>query len=242
MSLKQTSSNKCFGGLQKVFEHETEAETGKCPVLYGCLSGYHQTASEHGLVIIAPDASPHGCNIKEDESWDFDIGAGFYVDATEDPWKTNYRMYSYVTEELSQLINANFPVDPQRMSISGRSRRGHRALIYALKNPGKSKSCSELGAKKDSTGYLGIDQSKWKADDATQLVKVYPGPHGQLLPDNSIAAGTEKKVIIFRLQNSYDHSYYFIVTFIMECIRHHAKYLNALKKFKTENFYRIIKL
>uniref|UniRef100_A0A8J8Y847 S-formylglutathione hydrolase n=1 Tax=Callithrix jacchus TaxID=9483 RepID=A0A8J8Y847_CALJA len=131
MALKQISSNKCFGGLQKVFEHDSvelnckmkfavylppKAETGKCPALYWlsgltCTeqnfiskSGYHQAASEHGLVVIAPDTSPRGCNIKgEDESWDFGTGAGFYVDATEDPWKTNYRMYSYITEE-SKLI------------------------------------------------------------------------------------------------------------------------------------------
>uniref|UniRef100_A0A2K5DEP8 S-formylglutathione hydrolase n=1 Tax=Aotus nancymaae TaxID=37293 RepID=A0A2K5DEP8_AOTNA len=149
MALKQISSNKCFGGLQKVFEHVSvelnckmkfavylppKAETGKCPALYwlsGLIcteqnfvskSGYHQAASEHGFFVIAPDASPRGCNVKgEDESWDFGAGAGFYVDATEDPWKTNYRMYSYVTEELPQLINANFPVDPQRTSIFGHS-------------------------------------------------------------------------------------------------------------------------
>lgn len=105
-----------------------QAESGKCPALYWlsgltCTeqnfiskSGYQQAASEHGLVVIAPDTSPRGCNIKgEDDSWDFGIGAGFYVNATEDPWKANYRMCSYVTEELPQLINANFPVDPQRM-------------------------------------------------------------------------------------------------------------------------------
>uniref|UniRef100_A0A452RT20 S-formylglutathione hydrolase n=1 Tax=Ursus americanus TaxID=9643 RepID=A0A452RT20_URSAM len=249
MALKQISSNKCFGGLQKVFEHDSvelkckmkfavylppKAETGKCPALYWlsgltCTeqnfiskAGYHQAASEHGLVIIAPDTSPRGCNIKgEDESWDFGTGAGFYVDATEDPWKTNYRMYSYVTEELPQLINANFPVDPQRMSIFGHSMGGHGALICALKNPGK-----------------------YKAYDATHLVKSYPGSQldilidqgkddqflsdGQLLPDNFIAACTEKKVpVVFRLQEGYDHSYYFIATFITDHIRHHAKYLNA---------------
>ncbi|KAF3825825.1 hypothetical protein GH733_006652 [Mirounga leonina] len=247
MALKQISSNKCFGGLQKVFEHDSvelnckmkfaiylppKAETGKCPALYWlsgltCTeqnfiskAGYHQAASEHGLVVIAPDTSPRGCNIKgEDESWDFGTGAGFYVDATEDPWKTNYRMYSYVTEELPQLINANFPVDPQKMSIFGHSMGGHGALICALKNPGKYKSVSAFApicnpvlcpwGKKAFSGYLGTDQSKWKAYDATHLVKSYPGSQldilidqgkddqflsdGQLLPDNFIAACTEKK-------------------------------------------------
>ncbi|KAK1342189.1 hypothetical protein QTO34_016946 [Cnephaeus nilssonii] len=224
MALKQISSNKCFGGLQKVFEHDSvelnckmkfaiylppKAETGKCPALYW-LSG--------------------GCNIKgEDESWDFGTGAGFYVDATEYPWKTNYRMYSYVTEELPQLINANFPVDPQRMSVFGHSMGGHGALICALKNPGKYKSVSAFApicnpvlcpwGKKAFSGYLGTDQSKWKAYDATHLVKSFPGSQldilidqgkddqflsdGQLLPDNFIAACTEKKIpVVFRLQEA----------------------------------------
>uniref|UniRef100_A0A8C2SCE0 S-formylglutathione hydrolase n=1 Tax=Capra hircus TaxID=9925 RepID=A0A8C2SCE0_CAPHI len=229
MALKQVSSSKCFGGLQKVFEHDSvelkckmkfavylppKAETGKCPVLYWlsgltCTeqnfiskSGYHQAASEHGLVVIAPDTSPRGCNIKgEEDSWDFGTGAGFYVDATEDLWKTNYRMYSYVTKELPQLVNDNFPVDPQRMSVFGHSMGGHGALICALKNPGK-----------------------YKAYDATCLFL----SDGQLLPDNFIAACTEKKIpVVFRLQEGYDHSYYFIATFIADHIRHHAKYLNA---------------
>uniref|UniRef100_A0A2I3MWP3 S-formylglutathione hydrolase n=1 Tax=Papio anubis TaxID=9555 RepID=A0A2I3MWP3_PAPAN len=174
MALTQISSNKCFGGLQKVFEHDSvelnckmkfavylppKAETEKCPALYWlsgltCTeqnfiskSGYHQAASEHGLAVIAPDTSPRGCNIKgEDESWDFGTGAGFYVDTTEDPWKTNYRMYSYVMEELPQLTNASFPVDPQRMSICGHSMGDHGVLICALKNPGNYKSVSAFGS------------------------------------------------------------------------------------------------
>ncbi|XP_074995689.1 S-formylglutathione hydrolase isoform X2 [Calonectris borealis] len=249
MALKQVSSNKCFEGFQKVFEHDSaelkckmkfgiylppKAETGKCPVLYWlsgltCTeqnfitkAGFHQAAAEHGLIVVAPDTSPRGCGIEgEDESWDFGTGAGFYVDATEDPWKTNYRMYSYIKDELPKLINANFPTDPERMSIFGHSMGGHGALILALKNPGK-----------------------YKAYDATQLVKSYPGSHldilidqgkddqflsaGQLLPDNFIAACTERKIpVVFRLQQGYDHSYFFIATFINDHIKHHAKYLNA---------------
>ncbi|XP_028428498.1 S-formylglutathione hydrolase, partial [Perca flavescens] len=167
MALTQVSSNKCAGGFQKVFEHEStelrckmkfavylppRAETDPCPVMYW-LSGLTCTeqnfitkagsqvpAAEHGIIIIAPDTSPRGCNIDgEDESWDFGTGAGFYVDATQDPWRTNYRMYSYITDELPKLINANFPTDPDRMSISGHSMGGHGALICALKNPGKYK-------------------------------------------------------------------------------------------------------
>uniref|UniRef100_A0A8D3AD46 S-formylglutathione hydrolase n=1 Tax=Scophthalmus maximus TaxID=52904 RepID=A0A8D3AD46_SCOMX len=170
MALTQVSSNKCAGGFQKVFEHDStelkckmkfavylppQAETDKCPVLYW-LSGLTCTeqnvitkagsqlaAAEHGIIVVAPDTSPRTKTLKlwlgEDESWDFGTGAGFYVDATQDPWKTNYRMYSYVTEELPKLINANFPSDPDRMSISGHSMGGHGALVCALKNPGKYK-------------------------------------------------------------------------------------------------------
>ncbi|KAM6178258.1 S-formylglutathione hydrolase [Rhynchocyon petersi] len=235
MALKQISSNKCFGGLQKVFEHDSaelnckmkfavylppKADTAKCPALYWlsgltCTeqnfiskSGYQQAASEHGLVVIAPDTSPRGCNIQgEDESWDFGTGAGFYVDATEQPWKTHYRMYSYITEES---VSAFAPICNPVLCPWG---------------------------KKAFSGYLGSDQSKWKAYDATHLVKSYPGSQldilidqgkddqflldGQLLPDNFIAACTEKKI------PGYDHSYYFIATFISDHIRHHAKYLNA---------------
>nr|XP_020764657.1 S-formylglutathione hydrolase [Odocoileus virginianus texanus] len=266
MALKQVSSSRCFGGLQKVFEHDSvelkckmkfavylppKAETGKCPVLYWL------SARQAPLSMRSPpyEVKIGGCNIKgEEDSWDFGTGAGFYVDATEDPWKTNYRMYSYVTKELPQLINDNFPVDPQRMSVFGHSMGGHGALICALKNPGKYKSVSAFAplcnpvlcrwGKKAFTGYLGTDQSKWEAYDATCLVKSYPGSQldilidqgkedeflsdGQLLPDNFIAACTEKKIpVVFRLQEGYDHSYYFIATFIADHIRHHAKYLNA---------------
>ncbi|XP_006123027.2 S-formylglutathione hydrolase isoform X1 [Pelodiscus sinensis] len=282
MALKQISSNKCFEGFQKVFEHDSvelkckmrfgiylppKAEIGKCPVLYWlsgltCTeqnfitkSGFHQAASEHGLIVVAPDTSPRGCNIEgEDESWDFGTGAGFYVDATEEPWKTNYRMYSYIKDELPKLIKANFPADSERMSIFGHSMGGHGALILALKNPGKYKSVSAFApicnpvqcpwGKKAFGGYLGSDLTQWEAYDATHLVKSYPDSHldilidqgkddqflsaGQLLPDNFIAACTERKIpVVFRLQQGYDHSYFFIATFVNDHIRHHAKYLNA---------------
>ncbi|XP_056418069.1 S-formylglutathione hydrolase isoform X3 [Hyla sarda] len=282
MALKQLSSNKCFEGFQKVFEHDStelkckmkfgiylppKAESGKCPVLYW-LSGltcteqnfitkaaYHQAASELGIIVVAPDTSPRGCNIDgEEENWDFGTGAGFYVNATEDPWKTNYRMYSYIVEELPQLINGNFPTDPDKISIFGHSMGGHGALICALKNPGKYKSVSAFApicnpvqcpwGQKAFNGYLGSDKSKWEAYDATRLVKTYSGSQldilidqgkddqflsaGQLLPDNFIAACTERKIpVVLRLQEGYDHSYFFITTFINDHIKHHAKYLNA---------------
>uniref|UniRef100_A0A8C2NA87 S-formylglutathione hydrolase n=1 Tax=Cricetulus griseus TaxID=10029 RepID=A0A8C2NA87_CRIGR len=265
MALKQISSNRCFGRLQKVFEHDSvelkckmrfavylpqQAESGKCPALYW-LSGL--TCTEQNF-ISKSDTSLHGCNIKgEDASWDFGTDAGFYMNATEDPWKTNYRMYSfiffscfltethsYVTEELPQLINASFPVDPQRMSIFGHSMGGHRTLICDLKNPGKCKSVSACASMcKPVLCCWGK-----KAYDATSLMTSYSGSqinilidqgkddeflsNGQLLPDNVIATCTEKKIpVVFRLLEGYDHSYYFIATFITDPIRHHAKYLNA---------------
>ncbi|XP_072902271.1 S-formylglutathione hydrolase isoform X1 [Hemitrygon akajei] len=282
MTLVQLSSAKCFGGYQKVYEHDSselkckmrfgiylppKSESAKCPVLYW-LSGLtcteqnfitkassQQTAAELGLIIVVPDTSPRGCNIPgEDDSWDFGTGAGFYVDSSEEPWKANYRMYSYVTEELPSLIESNFPVIPEKKSIFGHSMGGHGALVCALKNPGKYKSVSALSpicnpvqcpwGQKAFTGYLGSDKSKWEMYDATCLVKSYSGPlldilidqgkndqflaAGQLLPDNFIKVCTEKKIpVVFRLQEGYDHSYYFIASFIRDHIKHHAKYLNA---------------
>ena len=280
MASKQVSGSKCFGRLQKVFERDSvelkykmkfavylppKAETGKCLVLcwlsgltcteqnFISKSDYHQATSEHGLVI-APDTSPRGCNIREEDSWGFGSSPGFSIDDTEDLWKTNYRMYSYLGKELPQLVNDTFPVDPQKMSIFGHSTGGHGALICALKNPRKYKSVSAFAplcnpvlchwGKKAFIGYLGTDQIKWEAYGATYLVKSCPGSQldiligqgkdddflsdGQLLPDNFIAACTEKKIpIVYRLQEGYDHSYYFIATFNADHIRHHAKYLNV---------------
>lgn len=244
-----------------------KSESAKCPVLYW-LSGLtcteqnfitkassQQAAAEHGLVVVVPDTSPRGCNIPgEDENWDFGTGAGFYVNASEEPWKTNYRMYAYVTDELPRLVDANFSVISGKMSIFGHSMGGHGALVCALKNPGKYKSVSALApicnpvmcpwGQKAFTGYLGPDKTKWETYDATSLVGSYSGPHldilvdqgkddqflvaGQLLPDNFIKACTEKKIpVVLRLQEGYDHSYYFIASFIGDHIKHHAKYLNA---------------
>ncbi|XP_061647578.1 S-formylglutathione hydrolase isoform X3 [Phyllopteryx taeniolatus] len=282
MALTQVSSNKCAGGFQKVFEHDSvelkckmkfavflppKAETHKCPVLYW-LSGLTCTeqnfitkagsqlaAAENGIIIVAPDTSPRGCGVEgEDDSWDLGTGAGFYVDATHEPWKNNYRMYSYVTQELPKLINSNFPADPDRMSISGHSMGGHGALICALKNPGKYKAVSAFApicnpmqcpwGQKAFNAYLGPDRTTWEAYDATTLASGYSGPQldilidqgrddqflsaSQLLPDNLIAVCSEKKIpVVFRLQPGYDHSYYFIYSFFNDHIKHHAKFLNA---------------
>ncbi|KAJ8681893.1 hypothetical protein QAD02_017685 [Eretmocerus hayati] len=277
------SNNKCFGGWQKVYSHESselkcqmkfgiylppQAELGNVPVIYW-LSGLTCTeanfiqkaaaqkyAAEHGVIIVAPDTSPRGLNIPgEDESWDFGTGAGFYVDATQEPWKTNYRMFSYVTKELPALINKNFPTVADKQSIMGHSMGGHGALICALKCPNQYKSVSAFApisnpvncewGKKAFKGYLGEREGNvhWNDWDATELAKVYNGPlldilvdQGkaddflqQLQPDSLIAAAKDiaSLHVVVRMQEGYDHSYFFISSFIEDHIKHHVKYLKS---------------
>lgn len=279
---KLLSSVKCFGGFQKVFEHCSEtlkctmkfavylpskAESGKVPVLYWlsgltCTeqnfitkAGAQRYAEEYGLALVAPDTSPRGCNIEgEEDSWDFGSGAGFYVNATQENWKTNYNMYSYVTDELPTLINNNFPVLSDRQSIFGHSMGGHGALVCALKNPGRYVSVSAFApicnpincpwGQKAFSGYLGDDRESWKKWDACELVAHYKGPlssyilidqgkddsfyhQKQLLPENFVEACREVGVqVVLRLQEGYDHSYNFISSFVGDHIQHHAKALN----------------
>lgn len=281
-ALEEKSCNKMFGGLQKVFTHESseckckmnfgvfippQAESEKCPVLYylsglTCTeqnfvtkAGAQRVAAELGIIIVAPDTSPRGCNIEgEEDNWDFGTGAGFYVDATTEKWKNNYRMYSYVTKELPNLVNANFPTLPDNVGIFGHSMGGHGALISALKNPGMYRSVSAFApicnpvncpwGDKAFSGYLGSDRETWKSYDACELVKSYNGPPleflidqgkadnfytvKQLLPENFVkACGQGRVPVVLRMQEDYDHSYYFIATFMEEHIRHHAKILKA---------------
>merc|ERR1712121_200545 len=171
--IKQEASNKMFGGYQKVFSHDSkelgcsmkfgvyeppQMASGPVPVLvwlsgltcteqnFVTKAGAQQYAAKHGFLVVAPDTSPRGLNIPgEEDSWDFGTGAGFYVDATNDPWKTNYRMFSYVTKELPDLIAGLFPVDPVRRGVTGHSMGGHGALVVHLKNPGMYSSVSALG-------------------------------------------------------------------------------------------------
>ena len=214
-------------------------------------AGAQRYAAERNIILVAPDTSPRGCGIEgEDDSWDFGTGAGFYVDATEEKWKTNYNMYSYVTKELPALVNANFPALPDRQSIFGHSMGGHGALICALKNPGKYRSVSALApicnpmncpwGEKAFTGYLGPDRERWKEYDATELVQKYVGPpfsyvlidqgledeflkKGQLLPENFVEGCRKGNVpVLLRKHEGYDHSYYFIASFMDEHIRHHV--------------------
>lgn len=280
--ITQVSSNKCFGGFQKVFSHESEelkckinfavylppkAEDAnvKLPVIYWLSgltcneqnfiqkAGGQKLAANHQFIIVCPDTSPRGCGIEgEEDSWDFGTGAGFYVDAKEEKWKTNYRMFSYITKELPQLISANFPADSSLMSIMGHSMGGHGALICALKNPGLYKSVSAFApicnpvkcpwGEKAFSGYLGADKTLWEEWDATCLVANYQGAplqifvdqgeedqflkDGQLLPDNLVESCAKAGMpIILRKQAGYDHSYYFIATYLEDHFSHHAKFL-----------------
>ena len=277
-ALKEVSATRCFSGFQKVFEHDSselqcrmkfavylppQVDSEKVPVLYWlsgltCTeqnfitkAGAQRVASTLGLAIVAPDTSPRGCNIEgEDDSWDFGTGAGFYLDATEEKWKTNYRMFSYVTSELPEIVRNNFNVIPDRQSIFGHSMGGHGALICTLKNPGMYRSVSAFApicnpvscpwGEKAFSGYLGPDREQWKKWDASELVKSYKGPPfsyvlidqgkadsfltgGQLLPENFVQSAQEAGVpVVLRMQEGYDHSYYFMATFMEDHLRHHA--------------------
>ncbi|EDO40966.1 predicted protein [Nematostella vectensis] len=278
MALTQSSCNKAFGGEQKVFKHYSsvlkcdmnfgvyippQAASEKVPVFYWlsgltCTeqnfvtkAGAQRYAAEHGVMIVAPDTSPRGCNIEgEDDSWDFGSGAGFYVDATEEKWKTNYNMYSYITKELPELINANFPADPEIKSISGHSMGGHGALMCALRNPGLYRCASAFApicnpihcpwGEKAFSGYLGSNKDAWKEYDSCELVKKYQGPPlkilidqgladtfypHQLLPENFVQACSNNNLVsvTLRKHEGYDHSYYFVSSFIGDHIAFHTK-------------------
>lgn len=209
-------------------------------------------AAEHGLIIVCADTSPRNLEIPgQDDSYDFGSGAGFYVDATTDLWRNNYRMYSYVTSELIDLINTNFPTNGKQ-SIFGHSMGGHGAIICAFKNPGLYKSVSAFApivnpincawGKKAFTGYLGSDENTWKEYDSSELVKKYNGPpleifidqgksddfleKQQLLPENLVNSCKDSQVpVILNMREGYDHSYFYIATFVGEHIAYHAKFL-----------------
>ncbi len=211
-------------------------------------SGVQKYAAEYGLILIAPDTSPRNSGIEgEDKDWDFGTGAGFYVDATETPWRSHYQMYSYVVQELPALITEHFPILPERQGIFGHSMGGHGALVCALRNPNQYKSVSAFSpivapmrcpwGQKAFTNYLGENKETWRDYDATELIKKVKF-HSPILIDQ----GTADKFLIEQLMpevfeqacsevnqplklnycEGYDHSYYFIASFIEDHIRHHA--------------------
>jgi S-formylglutathione hydrolase len=280
MTLTTLKQHRCHGGTQRVYRHESaqtgcpmevavyvppQAEHDRVPVLYWlsgltCTwanftekAGAQRYAAEHGLVIVAPDTSPRGTDLPgEHESYDFGSGAGFYLDATAAPWSRNYRMYSYVTEELPRLIEAELPVDPQRQGIFGHSMGGHGALICALKNSRRYRSLSAFApicapmrcpwGEKAFSGYLGDERAAWRAYDATEIV-AGSGWQSEVLVDQGIADDfldqqlkphllqdafrAAEIPLTLRYQAGYDHSYYFMASFMADHLAHHARLLKA---------------
>lgn len=213
-------------------------------------------AARHGIAIVYPDTSPRGLKVPgEDDSYDFGAGAGFYVDATREPWSKGYRMYSYIVDELPKALFAEFKeLDGERVSIFGHSMGGHGALTLFLKNPGRYRSVSAFApicnptqcpwGEKAFKGYFGEDaQDKWREHDATELVKKAKGPldilidvgtddnfykQGQLLPENFVVAAKEaglEKGVKVRYNEGYDHSYYMISTFMGDHVDHAARHV-----------------
>ncbi len=273
------ASNKCFDGWLKRYRHSStatgtemifaiylppQAQTQPVPVLYWlsgltCTdenfmqkAGAQRIAAELGIAIVAPDTSPRGTDFPgEHDSYDFGSGAGFYVNATQQPWSAHYRMYDYVTDELPTLIEQHFPVTDKR-AISGHSMGGHGALICALKNPGRYASVSAFApisnpshcpwGEKALSGYLGADRETWKAWDSCELIAT-AGEKLPLLVDQgeaddfmqeqlkpeALQAACEAAghPLELRLQPGYDHSYFFIASFIDDHLRHHAKALGV---------------
>lgn len=215
-------------------------------------AGAQRAAAELGLLVVAPDTSPRGAGVPgEDDAWDFGTGAGFYVDATQPGWSDRYRMYTYVTEELPALVDAAFPTrGPSHRSVMGHSMGGHGALVIGLRQPDAWRSISAFSpivapsqvpwGVKAFSGYLGEDRTAWAAYDATELVKTRQHP-AEILIDQGTADGfleTQLRPALFeaacrehgqplslRMQEGYDHSYFFIASFVEEHLRHHAKHL-----------------
>lgn len=211
-------------------------------------AGAQRIAAELGMAIVCPDTSPRGDNVANDESYDLGQGAGFYVNATQAPWADHYQMYDYVVSELPDLIEANFPLSNQR-AISGHSMGGHGALTIALKNPSRYSSASAFSpivnpinspwGEKAFTTYLGDDRSKWAEYDTCELIKksaqhlpmlIEQGLADnflveQLKPDNLLAAAKSVNYdLALNQQEGYDHSYFFIASFIEDHLRFHAKH------------------
>ena len=268
------STNRSHGGTQGVYSHAS-AETGtpmtfavfvpdhepgsKLPVLW-YLSGltcthanvtdkgeFRAACAEHGIILIAPDTSPRGDAVPDDEAYDFGKGAGFYVDATQAPWSANFRMRSYIERELPALIAAEFPAHMERQGITGQSMGGHGALTIALRNPGRFNSVSAFApivsplncpwGEKALGGYLGPDRAAWREYDACALIE-----DGARLPELLVDQGTADNFLdeqlkphllreacdragidaTIRMQPGYDHSYYFISTFLADHVAWHA--------------------
>lgn len=276
---QRVTQHACFDGMQHVYSHASDetrcamrfglflppqARTRPVPALYWlsgltctednfiAKAGAQRAAAELGLALVVPDTSPRGLALAgEADAYDFGLGAGFYVDATQAPWSDGYRMYSYVSRELRTFVERHFPLDPARAGIFGHSMGGHGALTIALKNPDRYRSVSAFApiaapmqcpwGEKALRGYLGDDRQAWRDYDATALIESrgWRGPpilvdqgtgdpfvasqlKPELLRDACAHAGVP---LDLRMRDGYDHSYFFIATFIEEHLRFHARHL-----------------
>ena len=278
VNLTLLSEHACFGGVQRFYQHDSreiglpmrfsvylppQAALGPVPaVLYlaglTCneetfmvKAGAQARAAELGLALISPDTSPRGAGVPgEAESWDFGVGAAFYLDATQAPWAKHYRMESYITAELLPLLVQTLPLDGERLGIFGHSMGGHGALTLALRHPGLFKSLSAFApicaptqcawGRKAFTGYLGPDESEWQRFDASVLMRQsvsVPYPGGILIDQGlgdkfladqlnpalfEAACSTVGQPLTLRRHDRYDHGYYFIATFMRDHLAHHA--------------------
>jgi len=284
-ALKTLSEHRCFGGTQHFCEHDSR-ETGRpmrfsvflppqaapdrpVPAVvylagltcneetFPTKAGAQRLAAELGLALVAPDTSPRGANVPgEADSWDFGVGAGFYLDATEAPWAANWRMESWLIDELLPLLGAALPIDMSRLGVFGHSMGGHGALTLALRHPGVFRSLSALApicapmrcpwGEKAFTGYLGADRTRWVEHDATVLMEHQPTPPypggilvDQGLDDKFLAAGQLRPELLeaacaaigqpltLRRHAGYDHGYYFVQSVVGDHLAHHARQLGA---------------
>ena len=283
MSFRLLSEHVCHGGVQRFHEHESRViglpmrfsvflppacALGRVPGLlylagltcteetFPVKGGAQGLAAELGIALIAPDTSPRGAGIEgESESWDFGVGAGFYLDATRQPWARHWRMESYLMTELLPAITDKLPIDADRLGIFGHSMGGHGALTLALKHPGKFRSVSAFApicapsevpwGRKAFAGYLGDDPAGWREHDASALMRrqaTSPWPEGllvdqglldkflvdQLHPQRLEGACAEvRQALTLRRHAGYDHGYFFVQTFMADHLRHHHRILSS---------------
>ena len=283
MALDLLNTHACFGGEQRFYQHASreiglpmrfsvylppQAKDGTVPALlflagltcneetFMAKAGAQRHAAEAGIALIAPDTSPRGAGAPgEADSWDFGVGAGFYLDATQQPWAKHYRMESYVVQELLPLVARQLPVDGRRLGITGHSMGGHGALTLGLRHPDVFSSVSAFApiasptrcpwGRKAFTGYLGQDESAWAGHDASLLMDSFPAaayPDGILVDQGladkflaqqlhphlfEAACAKAGQPLTLRRHEGYDHGYYFIQTFMADHVAHHAASLKV---------------